>query len=426
MRTGSIKQKIEEALVTGPCGRAIMRLVDADKSPCAGCGRLRSFAGALFYGFAFIPFVFALLQQSNTDRHGIDPFAPDGKISACAWRAGFIYLGAVIFYCVVAFTFLSEGFYVDGSVKLTCLLATVVVAIWMQQALTLRYIFLRPQLSHLVKRRDKRFNFCCKRVTSTFDHKNVMNYAALSVVVAEFLLFASVCFHSSLPWHQGSGEVDAPIAQSLQGVLPEFLAGRVESIKFGITLSQLFILLLGVFVYICLLGDIIFRKLDAFSAEGTLACELIAGTLFTTITGRLLLLAGSDLGDASRFLRVLAMLAAFIFATTATFVATMRVQPPELENERKTIADIRFKPKCAARSPALPPSPVAYGTAPPTWPPPRAVGLCLVAPRRPPCPHGWRRADGRAPSDERVAVRTGPTGRHPRRSTPSPPGFPAR
>ena len=260
-----IKQKIEEALVTGPCGRRLVHWVNPETGTCAKCGALGTVSGALVYGIAFVPFVFALLQQANMERTAVDPFAAEGTISRRAWRAGFVFLGAVVFYCMLAFSALSDVWYVDGSVRLTSLLAMVVLAIWMQQALTLRYISLRPELSHLVKNRRAKKRLC-GHVISTFDARNPMNYIFLSVVVAEFLLFASVCFHSKLPWRtHGCRPVDAPTADWFQTVLPEFLVGRIDDLRNGFNVGMLITLLLIVLVYLVLLGDIVFRRLPPFS-----------------------------------------------------------------------------------------------------------------------------------------------------------------
>jgi hypothetical protein len=63
------------------------------------------------------------------------------------------------------------------------------------------------------------------------------------------------------------------------------------------------------------------------------------------ITGRLLLISGG-LDSSHRFTRVLAMLALFLFSTTAVFVAVMRVEKLEERTKRRKLADIRFMPKC--------------------------------------------------------------------------------
>ena len=174
-----------------------------------------------------------------------------------------------------------------------------------------------------------------------------MNYVFLSVVVAEFLTFAAVCFHSKLPWReQGTMSDDEPTASWLQTVLPEFLVGRVDDLLYGANISILLILLGVVAIYLCLLGDVVHQKKSPFEPTATVACELLAGTLFTTVTGRLLVISG---GRIHPVLRAIAMIAAFLFATTATFVATMRVENAASQDSKKTLADIRFKPKRVTR-----------------------------------------------------------------------------
>ena len=71
------------------------------------------------------------------------------------------------------------------------------------------------------------------------------------------------------------------------------------------------------------------------------------------ITGRLLLISGG-LDSSHRFTRVLAMLALFLFSTTAVFVAVMRVEKLEERTKRRKLADIRFMPKCVQTLHSLP------------------------------------------------------------------------
>ena len=351
-RSGSVKQKIDDAFkYIAPC---CLRAVDPLTGPCAKCGWLRTFCGSVFYGVAFVPFVFALLQQANMDRIALDPFAPEGTPLCRAWLAGVVFLAAVCLYCFFALTVLDEeAWYTPGSPQLTLLLGGVVLFVWIQQALTLRYILLRPELGVLVKNRFRKVKLCKGRVSTSFDPTNKVNFIYLTVIVAEFFLFASVCFHPKMPWRQnGATFDDFPLVEGLQTFLPEALTGGLatgvrgaDGLIQGVTVALLVILLFIVAGYLILLGDIVYQSRPPLSATSAVACELVAGALFTTVTGRLLLIAG-NLEPDMHVARMVAMLFFFLFATTATFVAVMRYQKDSVNTRRRLPAsDIRFLPK---------------------------------------------------------------------------------
>ena len=90
----------------------------------------RAFFGAIFYGFLFIPFVFATLQQTMIDHKAIDPFNPTDKVNGSAWCSGFVFLFSIGAYCLVAFTSMPESWYAPGSGQLVMLFAAVVLAIF--------------------------------------------------------------------------------------------------------------------------------------------------------------------------------------------------------------------------------------------------------------------------------------------------------
>ena len=208
---GTVKQKVDDMLANCPCFfRCCCTCLLQWTSPKGGCfDPIRAFFGAFLYGYLFVIFVFAVLQQTAMDRSAIDPFSSEqGKmITSQAWVTAFVFTFAVALYCLVAFTALPESYYEPGSLYLALLLGAIVIAIWIQQLLTVRYIFLRPELSKLRKNRNKKHKLC-GRAYSTLNPGNWINYIYLSVVLAEFFIFASVCFHPAMPWSSsGSREV---------------------------------------------------------------------------------------------------------------------------------------------------------------------------------------------------------------------------
>ena len=64
--------------------------------------------GSMVYGILFVPFVFALLQQTMMDNEALDPYSPDHQLTRRAWVGGSTFLGAVTLYCMLMFTVLDE------------------------------------------------------------------------------------------------------------------------------------------------------------------------------------------------------------------------------------------------------------------------------------------------------------------------------
>jgi hypothetical protein len=352
---GSAFAKINEMFRASPkcfnlCCGGMARVLEPTEGPCPNAFCTRAFFGAWFYGILFVPFTFALLQQTMIEGVALDPFAATGTPSPRAWAAAFLFLIFISMYCLISMTSMPESFYEAGSLRLSMLLGGVVAAVWVQQSLTLRYILLRPELSELRKNRTQKYRLC-GNAYSTLNPRNLTNYIFLSVVVAEFLLFASVSFHPSLPWRRsGSREQDeAPLA-FLSGFLSEALIGQLYE---GFQTAILVMLLVIVALYLLLLGDIVYQKRKPSSVGSAIVCEFMAGTLFTTVVGRLLRAAFTLDNDipGNTFARFLAAIAVFLFATTAVFVAVLRVNTVRANAEKegkKKGADVRFKPKWLA------------------------------------------------------------------------------
>ena len=81
--------------------------------------------------------------------------------------------------------------YTAGSSRLFALLAAVIAVAWIQQALTFRYIRLRPELTRLLKYRSQKYRLCGK-VYSKLNPRNPANWIYLSVIFSEFFVLASV------------------------------------------------------------------------------------------------------------------------------------------------------------------------------------------------------------------------------------------
>ena len=100
---GSAFQKINIFLQSkhccGPkgCCAAFARCLEPDEGPLTNAVITRAFWGAIFYGILFVPFVFALLQQTMIDHKAIDPFNPMDSVSPSAWGSGFVFLFAIDF-----------------------------------------------------------------------------------------------------------------------------------------------------------------------------------------------------------------------------------------------------------------------------------------------------------------------------------------
>ena len=202
-------------------------------SPCVSClsarspnwrtpqGAFRHVVGSIVYGVLFIPFVFALLQQSAMDRSAVDPFRREETLSGRSWLSAFVFLFAVWLYVLIAFTALPETWYQPGEIRLAIVLTAVMLVVWIQQALTYQYILRRPDLDlkrfkEVLKRdrRDRSHLFkVCGGAYSSLNPGNLVNYIYLSVILSEFFVLGSVCFHQQIPWRtSGSRCVDEPPA----------------------------------------------------------------------------------------------------------------------------------------------------------------------------------------------------------------------
>ena len=104
---GSIFDKVNQVLnQSWLCGP--LRSCAQSLEPDGGGGKClgpvgRAFFGALFYGFLFVPYTFALLQQTMIEKRAQDPFAKEGSPSRSAWATAFIFLAAMMVYCLFAF-----------------------------------------------------------------------------------------------------------------------------------------------------------------------------------------------------------------------------------------------------------------------------------------------------------------------------------
>lgn len=303
-------------------------------------GPVRLVFGPLLYGVLFTPFVFAVLQESAMNRVAVDAFTSTDELSSSAWLAAFLFVGAVVLYVLIAFTSLPP--YEPRSARLLLLLSSVILVVWIQQILTFRYILLRPELSELKKNRGEKHKYqLCGRAYSSLNPRNMINYIHLTVILSEFCILASVCFHSSIPWQQyGAREEEYLLADWLQTVLPQALVGVFLD---GSSTARLVVLLLFCFAYLMVAGWAIFTRKHPASFSMALVCDGLAGTLYTTVVGRLLLSAYNMDGDR-HIGRVLAMLGFFGFSTTAVFVATMRGDAGDSRSKRQP--DVRFLPKC--------------------------------------------------------------------------------
>jgi len=305
-------------------------------------GPVRLVFGPLLYGVLFTPFVFAVLQESAMNRVAVDAFTSTDELSSSAWLAAFLFVGAVVLYVLIAFTSLPP--YEPRSARLLLLLSSVILVVWIQQILTFRYILLRPELSELKKNRGEKHKYqLCGRAYSSLNPRNMINYIHLTVILSEFCILASVCFHSSIPWQQyGAREEEYLLADWLQTVLPQALVGVFLD---GSSTARLVVLLLFCFAYLMVAGWAIFTRKHPASFSMALVCDGLAGTLYTTVVGRLLLSAYNMDGDR-HIGRVLAMLGFFGFSTTAVFVATMRGDAGDSRSKRQP--DVRFLPKWLA------------------------------------------------------------------------------
>jgi len=316
-----------------------------DPGCCCGSGLygpLRLLFGPLLYGVLFVPFVFAVLQQSARNQVAVDAFTAEGELSASSWYAAFLFLGAVSLYVLIAFTSLPP--YDPRSARLLLLLSAVILVVWIQQALTFRYIMMRPELSRLKKQRGEKHKYrLCGRAYSSLNPHNMINYIYLTVILSEFFILASVCFHSNIPWKQyGARTSDNDIADFLQAVLPQALVGAFLD---GASNTWLVVLVSYCAAYVMATGWVVYTRKSPASLSMAFVCDGLAGALYTTVVGRLLLSAFNL--ENNDFGRVLAMLGFFGFSTTAVFVATMRGDAGDARNTKRQ-SDVRFLPKWLA------------------------------------------------------------------------------
>lgn len=163
------------------------------------------------------------------------------------------------------------------------------------------------------------------------------------MIVSEFFVLASVCFHSNIPWKTyGARTEDAGVADWLQAVVPQALVGPVLD---GGSMAWLVALLSICLTYVLLSGWCVYTRKPPDSLVMAFVCDGLAGALYTFTVGRLLLCA-YRMDATRRFGRMLAMIAFLIFSTTAVFVATMRGDANQYKKGK--MPDIRFLPKWLA------------------------------------------------------------------------------
>lgn len=287
------------------------------------------------YGILFVPFTFAVLQQAMIDRKAIDPFGTH-TLSDRVWMGGFAFLLTAFLYVVILFTALADDsrWYRPGSVRLSLLLLSVVGLVLLQQLLALRYILMRKDLSVLHKDPGARKYTLVGRWRSSMNPRNWVNYIYASVIVAEFFQFAAIIFHPRIPWlMQGGGDA---FSDSLQNFLPRFIAGSFTDLLITV-------LLLLVTIYVLMIGEFVYAERPPSSPNAVVIREFFAQTCYVFVAGRLVSVAGGP-GVAPGG-RMVAMLAFFVFCTTATFVASLRdEQPAAPPPAAKGEPDVRFLP----------------------------------------------------------------------------------
>lgn len=143
----------------------------------------------------------------------------------------------------------------------------------------------------------------------------------------------SVTFQPYVGWREvGSRDEDGWLVCGLQQ-LREFVGYSVDQILLGVlvTFTTLYLLLIGEFVY---------SERSPDSGQGALVCDFFAGALYVTVLTRLLGVADT-ITDANQ--RVVAVLAYFVYTSTAVFVATLRTSQKAVDSNRGS--QIRFMPK---------------------------------------------------------------------------------
>ena len=144
----------------------------------------------------------------------------------------------------------------------------------------------------------------------------------------------SVTFQPYVGWREvGSRDEDSWLVCGLQQ-LREFVGYSVDEILLGVlvTFTTLYLLLIGEFVY---------SARSPNSSQGALVCDFLAGALYVTVITRLLGVADT-IKDANQ--RVVAVLAYFVYTSTAVFVATLRTNQKEVVSvgKRKQIDPVSY------------------------------------------------------------------------------------
>ena len=340
---GSISAKIDVMLLSLPLCRGVRVLDPHAVRPWAAdegrrkpsyanpCNWGRGLGGSVFYAVLFVPFIFALLQQTMVDGRAVDPYKLDRSLSRGAWGAGVATLVTAVVYVSVIFNALGESTYAPGSARLAWLLFSVVAIVAVQQALTLRYILLRPELSKLEKPDTVQKHLLCGRAYSSMNPRNWVNYIYLSVVVGEFLQFMAIVFHPAMPWlERGTRPEDEKLTVALQQVVPEFLVGHVSGILVGVLLAF-------TVIYLLLVGEFVYSDRTPSDAMAVVVCEFFAGTCYPLVVARLFVLAANS-SAAAKGGRTCAMLLFFVYSTTASFLVTLRGE------QQGKDSDIKFLP----------------------------------------------------------------------------------
>jgi len=297
--------------------------------------------GCSFYGVLFLPFSFALLQETLINGEAVDSFRANRALSLASWIAATVYISSVSLLCMVIFNLPVSGGWYDEGARLSVLMLWVILPILANQALTYRYISLRPELS-LLEKGAKKYKLC-GRVFSTMNPRNFVNYVYLVYIPGDFFAFAAILFTSSMPWvENGSRPEDEPLVELLSAVLPQFLAGSIDEILVGtlMAFTTIYTLSIGAFIFLQ-------------QAPSSVVCELFAGTFYTFTVSRLMSIAyHTDLYAR----RTVFMLALFAYSSTATFVATLRGELVEREIERNEAVAVAEEKKAArtARNNVMP------------------------------------------------------------------------
>ena len=215
-----------------------------------------AFGGFIVCGLLFIPFSFAVLQESLSCNDPVELFSDQVRpMHTRAWWAALVFLGSASLMTIIIFNLDPLGdarWYEPGSTKLSILLVLSLLPGFVQQLITFRYIGLRPELSIVVKS-GRKYPLCCGAAYSSMNPRNWVNYIYASIIVAEFAQFAAILFLPNMPWlAQGSRDQDENAVEFLNEVLPNFLAGRLDEIQLGLLLSAttVYVIAMGFFLYL--------------------------------------------------------------------------------------------------------------------------------------------------------------------------------